>query len=383
MVMRVAHKSAGLDPGRISPEPTIWDEETYRAMISEVLSPEQLARVVEPPLVEPRQEDVLAIHWHPEWIPMDAIVQRVRAMYPNARRTLIIPTQHNVLLEHDGLAGVEIDCFAPHFKRKIQLLVHFRADRVRRADSLRAMLAHTFRYRSSQLYEFMDSIVEPAHRARVVRAAAQTGADEDLVAFVRAHVTRLRTLVRRLESATPADMIKNKLVRNYFHALRELYDDALITHAQVFLRTVKEIVKAEFSLAYFYDVNEFIEEIRGLGGGVVIPHPEQFWPILLAELDVDGIEVWNPQSREYTEFLIGVVSRQNRARSDRRPLLVTMGDDTHFGEKVITQEYQDREKAGRELGLQPAWDELGIRKQLSTAGMDRGRVIDEYRARLG
>ncbi len=47
---------------------------------------------------------------------------------------------------------------------------------------------------------------------------------------------------------------------------------------------------------------------------MVIPHPEQFWPILLADYDVDGYEVWNPQSREYTDFLIRALDNQNKRR---------------------------------------------------------------------
>jgi len=33
-------------------------------------------------------------------------------------------------------------------------------------------------------------------------------------------------------------------------------------------------------------------------------------------------------------------------------------------------------------GLQPAWDDLSVRKRLLAAGMDRASVINEYTARL-
>jgi hypothetical protein len=121
-----------------------------------------------------------------------------------------------------------------------------------------------------------------------------------------------------------------------------------------------------------------------VGCGIVIPHPEQFWPILLADYDVDGYEVWNPQSREYTEFLINVLNRQNRALpADKRRLMVFMGDDTHLGEKAKAPELQKPDKASREVGVQPAWHDLAIRKSLIVADMDRPKVIEEYRARLG
>jgi hypothetical protein len=178
-------------------------------------------------------------------------------------------------------------------------------------------------------------------------------------------------------------MLKNKILRFYFELLRDHYDHRLIDHAQAFLHGTKKLVKANFALSYFYRTEEILEEIRSLGGGVVIPHPEQFWPILLAEYDVDGIEVWNPQSREFTEFLVNVVNRENRSRRrGQRPLLVFMGDDTHFGEKLLEPEHQDPAKAGRELGVQPAWDDPAIRKSLIVANVDRRKLISEYKSRL-
>ena len=116
----------------------------------------------------------------------------------------------------------------------------------------------------------------------------------------------------------------------------------------------------------------------------MIPHPEQFWPILLENYDVDGIEVWNPQSYEYTRFLIDVVNRENRTfRRRQRPLLITMGDDCHLGEKIKDPRYQDAAKAGREIGWQPPWEDLAIAKRLIAANCCRERVIQDYRDRLG
>jgi hypothetical protein len=375
--------AASLDLTKISPEPTEWDQRAYEQITSTQLTPEQVERVATPAFEEPKQTEILAVHWHPEFVPMEVVLRRVRAMFPNAERELIIPTQHNILLEHDGLAGVEIDCYSVPFARKVQLLAHFDAERVRDADAFKAMLAHTFKYRAGQLFEFIDSVIDPAFEERVERAAAQTGAPDEVVRFTRLHVEKLKRLIDANWSTTPQEQIKNKIIRNYFHTLRDHYDEQIIQHAQAFLKAVKQLVKKTFALTYFYKTQEIIEEVRGLGGGVIIPHPEQFWPILLADYDVDGIEVWNPQSREYTEFLINVVNRENKAGRFARPLLITMGDDTHFGEKVLDPEYQDAEKAGRELGYQPAWDDVGIRKNLAVAGMDRGRVIEEYKQRLG
>ena len=59
-----------------------------------------------------------------------------------------------------------------------------------------------------------------------------------------------------------------------------------------------------------------------------------------------------------------------------------MGDDTHMSEKVKPLELQDKEKANREIGLQPPWNDILIRKQLSITEMDSKTVIREYRDRL-
>ncbi len=382
---RLAHQCpAAIDLEGVTDDVTEWDQQTYLKIVSAKLTPRQEADLSKPPTVYPQQNAVVGVHWHPEFVPIELVMRRVDAMFPNRTHELVIPTQHNELLSLNGYAGVEIDCFSAGFNRKVQLLAHFAAARVERADVLKAMLAHTFQYRSSQLHEFIDSIIEPAFDQRVDHAAATTGASEDLVRFVRVHVRKIKQLIERNADVTPRDMLKNKILRNYFNALREFFDASLITHAQFFLQAAKQRVKADFSLTYFYRTEEVIEEVRRLGGAIIVPHPEQFWPILLADYDVDGIEVWNPQSREYTEFLINVVDRQNDAphRRDRR-LLITMGDDTHFGEKVIDPRHQDLSKSGRELGVQAGWDDPAIRKSLIVANSSRQILIEEYKSRLG
>ncbi|MFH1061223.1 MAG: hypothetical protein V1797_21370 [Pseudomonadota bacterium] len=372
-----------LDLSRFSPELTDWDHQVYARITSTRLSPEQTARIVTPEQIYPRQPEILAIHWHPEWIPMELTMARVQASFPNAEDRLIIPTQHNQIMSLDGLSGAEVDCYSSGFNRKVQLLLHFRQDRVENATVLKSMLDHTFKYRSGQLFEFIDAIVNPAFEDRLQEAAAETGANEDLVALTRLFAGKLLRLVEAHESATPPEMIKNKLVSEYFDALREFFPARQINRAQMLLKAVKQIVKSNFELSYFYRASEVIEEVRAVGGGIVIPHPEQFWPILLADYDVDGYEVWNPQSREYTEFLIKVVNRENKSlRADRRKLLICMGDDTHMSEKAKDPALQDRAKASREVGLQPVWDEVAIRKSLMLAGVERHRIIAEYKARL-
>lgn len=346
------------------------------------LTAEQQKRLKTPSKVFPRQKSILAVHWHPEFIPMELTSARMAEMFPNSGKKLVIPTQHNELTTYGNYTGVEVDCYSKGFNQKVQLLLHFPNEVLVEAHRLRAMLLHTFKYRSHQLFEYMDTITRPVE-SRLQMAARDTGTSEELIRFVQTNVRKIQTLLEDRLDKIPPIMVKNKLLRNFFDGMRDTCGDGTIDRVQTFLKSVKERVKAGFSLKYFYRTSEVIEEARSLGGGVVVPHPEQFWPILLKDYDVDGIEVWNPQSRRYTDFLISVLNQRNRKRGAGDKKLITfMGDDTHLGEKVRDPAHQDPEKAGREVGLQPAWDDMGIRKTLIMAGVDREKVIDEYQSRL-
>ncbi len=57
-------------------------------------------------------------------------------------------------------AGVEVDCCSTGFNQKVQLLLHFQTDRLQDAGMLPTLVAHTFKYRSSQLFEFIHSIAK-------------------------------------------------------------------------------------------------------------------------------------------------------------------------------------------------------------------------------
>jgi hypothetical protein len=368
-------------PATASQEITQEDSDRFFEVVSTDLEPWQVEQVVTPPSVQVRQEALLATHWHPEFVPMDLIRKRVDAMFPNRRTELMIPTQHNVLMEWDGYSGVEVDCFSSGFNRKVQLLLHFTSDKVEDAGVLKSMLAHTFKYRSGQLFEFMHTITRP-HEERIGQAARSVGADPELIEFVRLNVAKIERLLDENWTDVPRLSVKNKLLRNWFDAMRPDLGATTVDRVQAYLKAVKTLVKQDFDLSFFYRASEVIEEVRGLGGCVVIPHPEQFWPILLRDYDVDGIEVWNPQSQEYTEFLISVVNEQNGRNRSGRDKLIFMGDDCHMGEKTKPVDQQDAAKAAREIGLQPAWDDLSIRKKLIVNNISRHSIIQEYKDRL-
>lgn len=371
-----------LVPRKIPDGVTESDERRFWSVVSEDLSDEQKARITKPAGTFPRQEAVLAVHWHPEHVDMDLIRKRIDATFPGRKTELIIPTQHNEIMCYDDYAGVEVDCYSQGFNQKVQLLLHFESDRVADAAVLKEMLTHTFKYRSSQLFDFIRTLTEPS-KERLDQAARETGANPALVDFVRAYVGKIADLLDRHADRLPTRSLKNKILRNFFDMLRPDYGDALIDRSQTFLTAVKKIVKAHFPPQYFYRTSEVIEEARSLHAGIVIPHPEQFWPVLLADYDVDGIEVWNPQSRKYTQFLISVLKDKNHRRAgERPPLLIFMGDDTHMGEKTRDPADQKPEKANREIGLQPAWDDLTVRKRLIMANSGRRQVIAAYKERL-
>lgn len=371
-----------LTPRNVPQGVTESDEIRFWKVVSEELNDEQKERIISPERTFPRQEAVLAVHWHPEHIPLDLVKKRIDASFPNRKTDLIIPTQHNELMQFGDYAGVEVDCYSQGFNQKVQLLLHFEAHRIAEADVLKEMLAHTFKYRSSQLFDFIKTITDP-NQERLDEAARQTGANAALVTFVRAYTGKISEMLERHADAIPIRSIKNKILRNFFDTLRPEYGDALIDRSQTFLTAVKKIVKAHFPFQYFYRTSEIIEEARSLNAGIVIPHPEQFWPVLLAEYDVDGIEVWNPQSQKYTQFLISVLKEKNQRRpASKRKLLIFMGDDTHLGEKTLDPGDQKPEKANREIGYQPAWDDLTIRKILIMANSGRRHVIDAYKERL-
>ncbi len=369
-------------PAGFDSEITDWDRHTYERITSTELTPAQVEWLLKPAEIHLRQEEVLAIHWHPEFLPLDLIARRIEAVYPNARETLIIPTQHNALMSIGDHAGVEVDCFSRSFNRKVQLLLHIKKERADKAQRLRSMIDQTFRYRSSQLIQLLGALSQRSPGETLSSAAHQTGADRQLVDFVRAHSRKLLRLIEERWKTTPPFMLRNKLVVSYFNELRRLYEDRLIDRAVILLAEVKKGVKEKFPPSHFFETREMIEEARSCGAGIVIPHPEQFWPILLADYDVDGYEVWNPQSRQYTEFLVDFVNRQNGQRRGRERLLVFMGDDTHMSEKVIEPKLRDPAKASREIGRQAGWEDESVMEALRAGGFNRAAIIREYRDRL-
>ncbi|GAB6270926.1 hypothetical protein KN63_04275 [Smithella sp. F21] len=364
---------------------TPWDRSTFEKLIAVDLTPYQIQRITTPVNRFEKEQAVLAIHWHPENVPMELVRKRFGIMYPHLNEYLVIPTQHNEILTYGDYAGAEVDCRASAFNRKVQILIHFEKSRIASATKLQKMIDHTGRYRAGQFRDLLNSFTDLHLHKRLEEAAIKTGVEIDIVRFACIQAGKLQTLIKVYSDtdSIPEISLKNKLLINYLNCQKEHYDAHTIDRVVIFALAVKEVVKRRFPLDYFYEVEDVIAEVRGLGGCVAIPHPEQFWPILLADYDVDGYEVWNPQSREFTEFLIQTVTRKNQSpAASKRPLLIFMGDDTHLSEKLLDEQAQNPDKAAREIGYQPAWNDPAIRKALDSMGIDKQKIIRDYKSRL-
>ncbi len=371
-----------IDIKTLDPLPTSEDLDIFRQITRTEITKEQEEIIKTPPESFPECRTVMAVHWHPETISMELIRYRISATFPNMKNSIIIPTQHNVMMSWDDYSGVEIDCMSKEFNRKIQLLIHMKNKNRDRSATFLNMLNHTLRYRSNQLYEFIDSALKPALEGRLESAAKKTGTEKKLILFIRHYMSIIKQLLDINQENLTIEMVKNRIVRDFFDCLRYKYSDYMINRCQVFLNELKSIVKDNFSLKYFYKAQDVISEARMLNGGIIIPHPEQFWPVLLTDYDVDGIEVWNPRSRQYSDFLIDVVNKKNRSADHKKHLLVFMGDDTHMSEKLRPPHLQDREKSGREIGIQAGWNDPSIIKSLKNANSSKAGIISEYKSRL-
>ncbi len=382
-----------MNDGHLHPSESPWPDASeilqedlarYEKVVSIELSEEQKSRIMNPERVFPQEQAILAVHWHPEMVPMEWAIARVDAMFPNATEKLVIPTQHNQVMSHNGLCGMEIDCFSREFGLKVQLLIHFSESRREKAGTLQAMTEYTFRYRASQLDQFLRFLYRPEHLdARQEASRNSTALDDSEMRFVENHAEKLARILAERREITPPLMVRNKLVLEWFQSFEDTWHPAFIRRVIPFLKAVKAQVKETFSPDHFFRTQEVIEEARSLGAGIIVPHPEQFWPILLADYDIDGYEVWNPQSQAYTNFLMGAVHNLNRTGRHRdRPLLTLMGDDCHMGEKLKSPHMQDPEKGSREVGLQPAWEDMNIRKTLALYNVRKSELITEYRQRI-
>lgn len=374
----------------LTPEPTEADCELFQRLVGTTISTRQQHILTTPRTTYPAQEQVLAIHWHPQHIPLQHAATRLQHLFPNAKEQLIIPTEHNVLHAWGEFAGVEVDCRDVRMSIKLQLLLHFCTERVVEAHTLQQMLHHTAHYRILQLKTLLQTAADPHHsqwKHRAERALRITKSNPDIITATAHYAAKLLALLKAENNSPATDERRSTLLRDFVEAQRATIGDNNVHQIHTYTKALRDSVKVDFSFDFFYEAQEFIEEAKALGGMVTIPHPEQFWPILLAGYNVDAIEVWNPQSRRHTGFLIDFITEENKRRAQtkgfnqQQEILITMGDDTHFAELLTPHAAPSATNFPRELGVQP-WDNNVLQKALQKAHRSRRSVMTEFRQRL-
>ncbi len=383
-------------PGRLSPFKTppdprragegITEEEVllFDHLTSITLTPEEEELAARPDRVAPEAEQFLAVHWHPEWAPLDLIDRRLKTAFPRADHNLVIPTQHNKIMSFGPWAGVEADVYDRRYGLKVQLLIHFRADKLGRAGVLASMMDHTYNNRAHQLLDILDRLINPEVLPDQVKKSLKCSVDEESITMARFYAARLKALIERsgIIGSARDEMLKNRLLPDFLLACAGPQQRFQAEQALMFISVVKKSVKAALRPEAFHSPQEVIEEARSLGGGIVIPHPPAFWPILLSNLDVDGWEIWNPSTPRHTLFLLEALNSINEHRVAKRRLLAFMGDDTHMSAKFRRNLSDEKDSVGREIGFQDTWNQPEVSAALGRAGQGLRRTLDEYRSRL-
>jgi len=357
----------------------------FNHLTSVELNAEERALAVRPGLTAPEAAEFLAVHWHPEWTPLELIGRRLELAFPRAENFLAIPTQHNKVMSFGPWAGVEADVYDRRYGLKVQLLIHLPAERLAGASAFLAMMDHTYNYRAHQLLDILNRLADYDQAALKVQAGLKSAITESAMRLARFYAIRLRAMIERsgILGGSRDEMLKNRLLPDFMTVSVPPERRHLLGQALMFVNAVKKTVKAELRPEKFHSPQEVIEEARSLGAGIVIPHPPQFWPILLSGLDVDGWEVWNPSTPNHTLFLLETMHRVNESRRRGRRLLAFMGDDTHMSAKIRLERADEKESAGREIGFQPPWTDPEIAAVLSQTGQSLTGTLNEYRSRLG
>ncbi|MDR0549634.1 MAG: hypothetical protein LBI10_09550 [Deltaproteobacteria bacterium] len=380
-------KTAGVKAVKTVKPPPLLSKEVFgedwvafNRLTSIELTAKEASVAVHPSLVDPTEKRVLAVHWHPEWIPIELVAERVKRAFPAALDSLVIPTQHNQILTYGEWSGVEADAYAPDYGLKIQLLIHLRTQTLPKATTLVGMMERTFRYRALQLLDILDNVVNPD--ATVKNEIKKLGFSSDSINLAQLLARRLQNLIEKadLGHSNRAETLKNRLLPDFMAARGQEYPPETLDRAMALCRLVKSQVKRRLTPSRFHTAKDLVEEAKGLGAGVVIPHPPQFWPILLSDLNVDGWEVWNPSTPNHTIFLLEALARQKK---NKRPILAFMGDDTHMSSKIRPdQKSEEKNNLDREIGFQSPWRDPKVLTVLKKTGQSRERTMDEYRTRL-
>jgi hypothetical protein len=352
----------------------------FNSLTNIKLTKDEIQLAITPEQVDPEEKEIFAIHFHPEWVPMELIAERLKAAFPNAKERFVIPTQHNLLQSFDNFSGVEVDVFAHEYNLKIQLLVHINSKKLKKATTLISMIEQTFQYRALQLLDYLEQIIKPD--ILMQKEIKKLGTPKEVRDCTKYYATKLRLMIGEsvIVSSNRREMLKNRLLTDYIFLKSAAYlkppmMDSLLTYA----KHVKNLVKLRLNPNRFHTAKNLIEEARSHGAGIVIPHPPRFWPALLDDLDIDGWEVWNSSTPDHTSFLIECLKRRKKKKRD---FLAFMGDDTHMSSKIRPDMSMKKGSPKTEIGFQPPWGNPAIKLALRDANQSRKRTINEYMARI-
>ena len=362
-------------PKKISDNISPAELECFKKLTSINLNDQATFLAGVPSQLAPKEQELMALHWHPEWVPIELIESRIHKAFPVATNSLVIPTQHNQVLTSGAYAGVEADVYAKNYGQKVQLLIHFKADKMPKAGVFIKMMERTYNYRAHQLMEILDALIGPGAACELSTAAVSMEAVK--LACLYAHKLKFLILEHKILGSEADELLKNRLLTDFIGGSAKNFSPELVGQALAHINAVKKGVKSQMRPEQFYSPEEVIEEARSLGAGVIIPHPPKFWPILLSELDVDGWEVWNPSTPKHTIFLIEALKRHNETHAKK--LLAFMGDDTHMSAKIRENYGTEKKGAEREIGFQPPWADPIVAKSLKEAGQSRQKSLDAYR----
>jgi hypothetical protein len=360
-------------------ETTQEDIEVFERLTSVELSEQEKALATTPEQIDTEEKQVMALHFHPEWVPLPLIKLRLQRSFPQAAGGLIIPTQHNILLTLDDWAGVEADVYVPDYQQKIHLLIHLKSKVLNGAATFQAMIDRTFRYRALQLMDILRALTKPDEA--MSKELKKSGLDSQALDIAGRFAKKFADLIetRIAPSSNRTEMLKNRLLVDFMTARGAGFNPKTLDKALAAVKIVKGFVKRRLDPNRFYSAKELIEEARSLGAGVVIPHPPLFWPAIIDDLDVDGWEVWNPSTPNHTIFLIQCLERMSKSRPK---LLAFMGDDTHMSSKIRPNIAEDKGNLMREIGFQPPWRDPKVIEALKNAGQSRERTLNEYCSRI-
>ncbi|MDR2460464.1 MAG: hypothetical protein LBE38_06755 [Deltaproteobacteria bacterium] len=354
-----------------------WD--AFKLLTEVILSPDEKIAAETPTYTDEEEERIFALHFHPEWVPMELLKRRIKRAFPKAKSIFAIPTQHNVIMSLGQFSGVEADVFNYSYNMKIQLLIHLKSDKLKDAHTLQSMMEKTFRYRGLQLLDILEQVAFPDEDMK--KEIKKMGFHEESIKQARFFASKIKLLVEEsgITQTPGAEMLKNRLLTDFIEIRGATLDPIRKDRLLSLVNHIKKMVKSRLNPKRFHTDQEVIEEARALNAGIVIPHPPQFWPVLLDDLDVDGWEVWNPSTPKHTIFLIQCLKRRGKIK---RPLLAFMGDDTHMSSKIRPDMVSDKDGAKREIGFQPPWKHQEVQAALKDAGQGRDRTMDEYLARI-